>query len=66
MERQFCFSDHILAAKRANPAADTCALEAEIDRALARHYRLSDEALDFIINYDVKYRIGSNLEEGED
>jgi len=30
----------------------------EIDRALARHYGLSDEELDFIINYDVKYRMG--------
>ncbi len=32
----------------------------EIDRALARHYGLSDEELDFIINYDVKYRMGSD------
>ncbi len=30
----------------------------EIDRALARHYGLSDEELDFIINSDVKYRMG--------
>lgn len=34
----------------------------EIDRALARHYGLSDEELDFIINYDVKYRMGAELE----
>ena len=34
-------------------------------RALARHYGLSDEELDFIINYDVKYRMGAELE-GED
>jgi hypothetical protein len=39
----------------------------EIDRALARHYGLSDEELDFIINYDVKYRMGASAgEEGED
>lgn len=37
----------------------------EIDRALARHYGLSDEELDFIINYDVKYRMGTESE-GED
>ncbi|MBI3340151.1 MAG: Eco57I restriction-modification methylase domain-containing protein [Chloroflexi bacterium] len=38
----------------------------EIDRALARHYGLSDEELDFIINYDVKYRMGASAgEEGE-
>ena len=32
----------------------------EIDRALARHFGLSDEELDFIINYDVKYRMGKD------
>jgi len=30
----------------------------KIDRALARHYGLNDEELDFTINYDVKYRMG--------
>ncbi len=30
----------------------------EIDRVLAKHYGFSDEELDFIINYDIKYRIG--------
>ena len=35
----------------------------EIDRALARHYGLSDEELDFIINYDVKYRMGASAGE---
>ena len=30
----------------------------EIDRALAKHYRLTEEELDFIINYDIKYRMG--------
>ena len=30
----------------------------EIDRVLAKHYSLSDEELDFIINYDIKYRVG--------
>ena len=29
----------------------------EIDRVLAKHYGLSDEELDFIINYDIKYRV---------
>jgi len=38
----------------------------EIDRALARHYGLTAEELDFIINYDIKYRMGSELEEGEE
>ncbi|MBV9229187.1 MAG: hypothetical protein JOZ18_07725 [Chloroflexi bacterium] len=30
----------------------------EIDRMLARHYGFTDEELDFIINYDIKYRMG--------
>ena len=29
----------------------------EIDRVLAQHYGFTDEELDFIINYDVKYRL---------
>lgn len=34
----------------------------EIDRVLAKHYGFTDEELDFIINYDIKYRMG--VEEG--
>ena len=30
----------------------------EIDRAMAQHYGFTDEELDFIINYDIKYRMG--------
>ena len=30
----------------------------EIDAALAPHYGLTAEELDFIINYDIKYRMG--------
>jgi hypothetical protein len=30
----------------------------EIDRVLAQHYGLTDEELDFIINHDIKYRMG--------
>ena len=30
----------------------------EIDHVLARHYGFTDEELDFIINYDIKYRLG--------
>ena len=32
----------------------------EIDRLLASHYGFTDEELDFIINYDIKYRMGIN------
>jgi hypothetical protein len=34
----------------------------EIDRVLAQHYGFTDEELDFIINYDIKYRMGRNAE----
>ena len=30
----------------------------KIDRALAQHYDFTDEEIDFIINYDIKYRMG--------
>ena len=35
----------------------------EIDRILAKHYGFTDEELDFIINYDIKYRMGKDAEE---
>lgn len=34
----------------------------EIDRVLAQHYGFTDEELDFIINYDIKYRMGKSEE----
>ena len=33
----------------------------QIDRVLALHYGLSDEEVDFIINYDIKYRMGREM-----
>jgi hypothetical protein len=38
----------------------------EIDRILANHYGFTDEELDFIINYDIKYRMGHNNGEGDE
>jgi hypothetical protein len=35
----------------------------EIDRVLAQHYGFTEEELDFIINYDIKYRMGKDAEE---
>jgi hypothetical protein len=32
----------------------------EIDCVLAKHYGFTEEELDFIINYDIKYRMGRN------
>jgi hypothetical protein len=42
--------------KKSKPIID------EIDRVLAQHYGFTDEELNFIINYDIKYRMGSEEE----
>ena len=33
----------------------------EIDKVLAEHYGFTEEELDYIINYDIKYRMGQDL-----
>lgn len=38
----------------------------EIDAVLARHYGFTDEELDFIINYDIKYRMGDELNSSDE
>jgi hypothetical protein len=35
----------------------------EIDTMLARHYGFTDEDLDFILNYDIKYRLGRDTDD---
>ena len=37
----------------------------KVDRMLANHYGLTDEELDFIVNYDIKYRMGREAGEEE-
>lgn len=38
-----------------------------IDNTLAKHYGFTEEELDFIINYDIKYRMGTDaLADDED
>lgn len=37
----------------------------EIDTVLAEHYGFTEEELDFIINYDIKYRMGKQNDEDE-
>ncbi|MBL7102815.1 MAG: Eco57I restriction-modification methylase domain-containing protein [Bacteroidales bacterium] len=44
--------------KKSKPIID------EIDTVLAEHYGFTQEELDFIINYDIKYRMGKELEKG--
>lgn len=35
----------------------------EIDKCIAKYYNFTEEELDFIINYDIKYRMGDELNE---
>ena len=35
----------------------------KIDKLLASHYGFTEEELDFISNYDIKYRMGDELNE---
>jgi hypothetical protein len=37
----------------------------EIDTVLAQHYGFTPEELDFIINYDIKYRMGQDNGDGD-
>jgi hypothetical protein len=37
----------------------------EIDKVLDQHYGFTEEELDYIINYDIKYRMGRDAE-GDD
>ena len=46
--------------KKSKPIID------EIDKVLAKHYGFTEEELDFIINYDIKYRMGDELGEDSD
>ncbi len=45
--------------KKSKPLID------EIDKVLAKHYGFTEEELDFIINYDIKYRMGDELNSEE-
>jgi len=38
----------------------------QINQVLAKHYGFTDEALDFIINYNTKYRMGRVADSGEE
>ena len=63
---------HEKARRQATDATDRsgdsnpCEPSNEIDRVLGKHYGFTDEELDFIINYDIKYRMGKGSGEGDD
>jgi len=46
--------------KRSKPIID------QIDTLLAQHYDFTPEELDYIINYDIKYRMGGELDSREE
>jgi hypothetical protein len=56
-ERKMRFKHDTLSIQCIFPAKSKPIID-EIDRVLAQHYGFTDEELDFIINYDIKYRMG--------
>jgi hypothetical protein len=38
----------------------------DIDRLIARHFGFTPEELDFILNYEIKYRMVQDLDEEEE
>ncbi len=46
--------------KKSKPIID------QIDTVLAQHYGFTEDELDFIINYDIKYRMGKELMSEQD
>ena len=59
--RKMKFKDDVLKVQCIIPRFSKPILD-EIDRVLARHYGFTAEELDFIINYDIKYRLGRDTE----
>lgn len=55
--RSFVMQKQYFFIKKSKPIID------EIDKILAAHYGFTEEELDFIINYDIKYRMGDELNE---
>ena len=53
--RQFTMNKQYFYIKKSKDIIDN------IDSVLSKHYGFTEEELDFIINYDIKYRMGSEL-----
>ena len=64
VERRMKFSHDTLTVQCLIPKLSKAIID-EIDRALAEHYGFTDEELDFIINYDIKYRMGQDEADDE-
>ena len=65
VERTMRFSHDTLRVQCIYPKASKPIID-KIDGVLAKHYGLTDEELDFIVNYDIKYRVGSDDDGDED
>ena len=56
--------NHVTVSESFNPQMAKPIID-EIDKVLAKHYGFTEEELDFIINYDIKYRMGDELNDNE-
>ena len=61
LQKKKARNDQIVIEKQLFPAKSKPIID-KIDRVLAQHYGFTDEELDFIINYDIKYRMGLGSE----
>ena len=59
VERTMRFSHDTLTVQCIHPKASKPIID-EIDAVLAKHYGLTHAELDFVVNYDIKYRVGSD------
>ena len=57
LQKRKARNDQIVIEKQLFPAKSKPIID-KIDRVLAQHYGFTDKELDFIINYDIKYRMG--------
>jgi hypothetical protein len=64
-EREMCFAHDRLTVQCVYPKASKRIID-KIDARLRDYYGFTAEELDFIINYEVKYRMGRDAEEAED
>jgi hypothetical protein len=63
--RQMTFAHDTLKVQCIIPKRSKAIID-EIDHALGIHYGLTDDETDFIINYDIKYRMGKEAAAAED
>jgi hypothetical protein len=62
LERVMTFKHDTLTIQCIYPKASKPIIDS-IDLVLARHYGLTEEEVDFIMNYDIKYRMGGSSED---